>query len=579
MNLLNEIFSVRNEYHDNKKIKILRLLGKKIKLNKNDSVKLKTVNYIIQMLKEYGIRNIISSAGCQNSMFNLLVQQDTYFNCYSVTDERSAGYMAIGIAEEIMEPVVITCTGATASRNWVPALTEAYYKNIPVIAIPFYNRAGNDFNLAAQYVDRKITQNDIKEIQIKLPEIFDDISQKQVLTSLNTAFSTAKYNNKPVIIEAPSNLGFKNLNDFKNVPKDVWHTECIDNITNESDELLNKNAAVFIGSHKKFTQEEESVLSDFVKTMNIPVFCDHTSNYHGENKIISARSLICGIEVPDLIIDIGGITGDYLSALLFQKAIVWRVSPDRSFNFRYDKPVVKTFMMSEKQFFKMMKNSLPTKKNYYDSIKRIVETTTFPDLPLSNYLIIENLSKYMPENSIIHHGVSNTKRGMNFYEFSESAEISCNVGACGIDGAVSTLVGHSFASPDKKCFGIMGDLTFFYDMSTIQNRDIKNNLRILLVNNNKGIEFKINGLFTNVLDETEKLIGSAGHKTTADGWAQSCGFHYMSAKTKESFLSQINDFCNKNYDKPVLFEVFTTDEDEIKAFKMMTGLNKNEKNR
>lgn len=538
-----------------------------------EPIKYYTVNYLIQMLKAYNIKNIISSPGCQNAMFNLLVQDDEFFNCISVTDERSAAYMATGIAEELNEPVVITCTGATASRNWIPALTEAYYRNVPVIAIPFYNRASNECNLAAQFVNRKITQNDIKAMQVKLPEIADDIDKKQVLTFLNAAITTAKYGKKPVIIESPSNLFFECLEDYKHFPTDIWSSEFVENITNEHfDELLNKNVAVFIGSHKKFSIEEENALSGFAKSWNIPVFCDHTSNYHGENKILSARAEILQIKHPDLIIDIGDVTGDYFSRGLYNNAQVWRISPEKIFKCRYDVPVTKTFVTSEKEFFTRLKNNGNSTQNYYSEIEQCIKNAKIPDLPLCNYLIVQNLSKYIPENSILHHGVSNTKRGMNFFDFSNSLDTSCNVGVCGIDGAVSTLIGHSLAAPNKKCFGIMGDLTFFYDMNVLQNRDIRNNLRILVINNNKGIEFHVNGLFNPVPDKRNQLIASAGHKTTADGWAQSCGFHYISANTKQDFLAQINDFCNKEFDKPVIFEVFTTDEDEIKSLGMMFGI-------
>ncbi len=578
MSILSNIFSVKNEYLGNKKRKVIRVMGVKFKLKAQKLPVYRTVNYIIQMLKEYGVKNIISSPGAQNSMFNLLVQDDEYFNCYSVTDERSAAYMALGMAEELNEPVVITCTGSTASRNWIPALTEAYYKNIPIIAMPFYNRLSNEFNLAAQYTNRKITHSDIKSIQVKLPEIADEVDKKQVLTYINTALATAKFMHKPVIIESPSNLFFNDINDFKYFPKDVWHTQVIEEITNEEENFADKNTAIFIGSHGKFSQEEENAISEFAKSWNIPVFCDHTSSYHGANKILTAKSIICRINLPDLIIDIGGVTGDYFVGGLFAKCLIYRVTPplcEHTFKFRFDKPVVKTFIMPEKLFFQKYKNKSDISKNYYEEVKNTIENTTYPELPLCNYLIVQNLSKYIPEGSILHHGVSNTKRGMNYYDFSESIDTSCNVGVCGIDGAVSTLVGHSLAAPDKKVFGIMGDLTFFYDMSVLQNRDIKNNLRIILINNNKGVEFKVGNMFPNVA--TEPLIGAAYHHTTANGWAQSCGFHYMSANTKEDFLAQIKDFCTKDFDKPVMFEVFTKDEDEINAFTSMININNEQK--
>ncbi len=580
MSLISDIFSVKNEYPDNRKRKVIRVLGTKIRLKKGDTPVYRTVNYVIKMLKQYNIKNIISSPGCQNSLFNLLVQQDDFFKCYSVSDERSAAYMAIGIAEELNEPVVITCTGSNASRNWVPALTEAYYKSIPIIAMPFYNRASNEFNLAAQYTNRKITQEDIKALQVKLPEISDNTDRNQILTYLNAAFLTAKYNFKPVIVECPSNLGIGNLNTYKKFPSDVWSSEVKENITDETECLKNRNFAIFIGSHKKFTSQEENAISNFAKSWNVPVFCDHTSNYTGSNKILTGRAKICDIKKPDLLIDIGGVSGDVSTLWLFAKCDIWRINSknERTFKFRYDRAVSKIFLMSENEFFAKCTNTSESVSKYYDEVKNKIETAIYPELPLCNYLIIQNLTKYIPQGSVLHHGVSNTKRAINCFNFKDNIEISSNVGTCGIDGSVSVLVGHSLAAFDKNVFGVMGDLTFFYDMNALQNREIKNNLRILLINNNKGIEFKINGLFENMLDETEKLIGASGHHTTADGWAQSCGFHYMSANTKEDFLAKIQDFCTKKFDKPVLFEVFTKDEDEITASNLMKEVSKNEKN-
>ena len=90
---------------------------------------------VISLLKQYGIRKIITSPGATNITFVASVQHDSWFELYSSVDERSAAYMACGMAAESGEPVVLTCTGATASRNYVPGLTEAYYRKLPVLAI------------------------------------------------------------------------------------------------------------------------------------------------------------------------------------------------------------------------------------------------------------------------------------------------------------------------------------------------------------------------------------------------------------------------------------------------------------
>ena len=139
----------------------------------------KTTQYLIAMLKAYKINKIVASPGMQNAGFNLIVQDNSFFECHSVIDERSAAYVASGMAYETNEPVVITCTGATASRNYLSAMTEAYYRKLPIIAITF-THYGNKFNLEPQYVDRSIIQNDIKAKVSKIESgkigILDDIS-------------------------------------------------------------------------------------------------------------------------------------------------------------------------------------------------------------------------------------------------------------------------------------------------------------------------------------------------------------------------------------------------------------------
>ena len=139
---------------------------------------------------------------------------------------------------------------------------------------------------------------------------------------------TAKYKNEPVVIECPSVLDFTAVDKHRVLPNDIWKTEFVfGNCAKYKDELAGKNVAVFIGSHSVFSKEEENAISEFAKSWDAPVFCDHTSSYHGDNKILSPQAafLLDGIKLPDLIIDIGGVTGDYFASGLFPNAEVWRV--------------------------------------------------------------------------------------------------------------------------------------------------------------------------------------------------------------------------------------------------------------
>lgn len=545
-----------------------------------NAVNYDTTYYVIAMLKKYGIKNIVASPGTQNAKFDILVQDDEYFNCYSVIDERSAAYVASGIAFETNEPVVITCTEATASRNYLSAMTDAYYKNIPIIAITFFNPYLDKFSIGAQYIDRSVTQNDVKALFVDLPKIKEQSDKNKCLDSLNAALATAKYKNKPVHINCPAFYDMNNL--LEGLPADVWSLEYYDsNFENQRKFLDGKNTMIFIGSHSKFSNEEMKSLENFALSWDIPVVCDHTSNYHGRNKILTSQlaNLVLNCPKPDLVIDIGNVCGEYASSQIFGK-VVWRVAEGEKFAFRFSKPVEKYFNCSEKYFFDLMANTSKTKNAYYALVSSKINEIVFPETKLSAIYIAKSLCEYIPQNSSLHLAILNSLRSVNFFEMNETVDVNCNVGGFGIDGALSTSVGQSFAAKDKKIFCLIGDLAFFYDMNILGNRGIGNNLRILVINNHRGEEFRLNPALEGPLgDRTDKFIAAAGHnKNGVKGWVQSCGMHYMSASTMRKFDSQIKDFCNKDYAAPVVFEVFTQNQDEQNALNSYRnkGINKPE---
>ena len=129
----------------------------------------KNAQIVIALLKAYGIKHLILSPGATNDCFVLSVQGDPFFRLYSAVDERHAGYLAVGIAEESGEPVVINCTGATASRNYMPALTEAYYRKLPVLAITSSQHSSHIGNMWPQMTDRFHLPSDIVNLSVQCP--------------------------------------------------------------------------------------------------------------------------------------------------------------------------------------------------------------------------------------------------------------------------------------------------------------------------------------------------------------------------------------------------------------------------
>lgn len=114
----------------------------------------RNVQILVSLLKQHGIKKIIASPGTTNMPFVASVQYDKWFDVISCVDERSAAYMACGLAAESGEPVVITCTGATASRDYFPAITEAHYRKLPVLAITGAREVDTYGHLNPQTINR-----------------------------------------------------------------------------------------------------------------------------------------------------------------------------------------------------------------------------------------------------------------------------------------------------------------------------------------------------------------------------------------------------------------------------------------
>lgn len=234
--------------------------------------------------------------------------------------------------------------------------------------------------------------------------------------------------------------------------------------------------------------------------------------------------------------------------------------------------------MSEESFFE-----------YYNSVKENTEQNTyyqewkderekleglFPDFPLSNVWMCQQTAPKLPEGSVLHLGILNSLRSWGLYDTPQSVYSYANVGGFGIDGVLSTCVGASLAHPDTLFFCVLGDLATFYDLNILGNRQIGNNLRIIVSNNGTGYEMHCansNGLGLGY-EGVDKFICAGGHngnqsRALLRHIAEDLGFEYMKAESKEEYLSQLDHFVSADhYDKPILFEVFVREEDDDAAY-------------
>ncbi|KAB5836158.1 2-succinyl-5-enolpyruvyl-6-hydroxy-3-cyclohexene-1-carboxylate synthase [Bifidobacterium adolescentis] len=540
---------------------------------------------VIALLKEYGIRNIIASPGTTNVPFVYSVQNDSFFKVYSAIDERSAAYMACGLAAESGKPVVLSCTGATASRDYMPGLTEAFYRKLPVLALTSMHFTEDIGNLSTQILDRSVIPNDIARYHTSLEMIENERMAKDEELRINIALSElTRDGGGPVAVQliTDGNYTFS----ATSLPKVNRINRFLPEKISEWPELPdNAKIAVLLGAHRTFSATESEMLEHFVETHDAVVFSDISSGYHGKFAFGSALACIqlqnnpirSAFE-PDLVIHVGEMTGDYntMGFLTGLNCPVWRVSLDGEFRQHFAR-LENVFQCSNEFFFshyasnKHVESGYRTKWENYDIQLR----KRMPEFPFSNIWMAQQLHSMIPAGSIVHSAILSSLSSWDYFPLSKDVRSSANVGGLGIDGCTSTLIGASLSSHEL-CFCITGDLAFFYDMNSLGCREIGPNLRILLINNGLGMTFKLsNHVGSQIGPSANIFIAAEGHNAAAKSvtgnqsparaWAESLGFKYLSASSKEEFNAAKDIFTSKDSEAPILFECFTHEEDERTA--------------
>lgn len=545
----------------------------------------KNVQILLSLLKEFGIKRIIASPGSTNACLVASMQSDDYFEMYSCVDERSAGYMACGMAEETNEPVVLSCTGATASRNYMPALTEAFYRRLPVIAITSSQMNEKIGHLIPQVTDRTHLPNDVTFLSVQVPPIKMAEEEWNCTNQLCKALTECtRHGGGPVHINLQTrysrNFNVKNLPTVKPIRRICYR--------DKFPSIADGKIVIFVGSHRKFTQMETDSIDRFCECNNAVVFYEMSSGYHGKYGI--KYDLIAAQEYSDsplkhidLLIQIGELAGDDFFLQLYPK-FVWRVSQDGDIKDTFKK-LEYVFEMDEVTFFQHYIPNEKKEKNHtlYDSYKSLLKNLESllynAELPFSNIWIATRCINKLPKGSEIHVGIMNSFRAWNLLELPQEVDSYCNVGGYGIDGCISSMIGASLVHHEKLYFGVFGDLAFFYDMNILGNRHLGNNIRIMLINNGKGNEFHNHVQNWAQFGEAADVYGAAGghfsckSPTLVRHYCSDLGFKYISASNKEEFLHQIDIFMNPELTEcPIFFEVFTDGDNEAKAYRIMRQL-------
>lgn len=534
----------------------------------------RNVQIVVALLKAHGIRRVVASPGTTNMTFVVSIENDPWFKVWSSVDERSAAYLACGMAAETGEPVVISCTGATASRNYMPGLTEAYYRKLPVLAITSTRGNHKVGHLIDQQIDRRALPNDIAVESVTIPMVKDREDERMCEIEANKAMLALKLNGGG---PAHINMYTKYSHDFS--VREIPHVNAIYRHTVFDEELPQMprggRIVVRVGSHADFSDRLTKAVDKFCATYDAVVLCDHTSGYRGKYEV--HYQMACGqrqwrspLAEANLCIHIGEVSGD---AFNVKAKHSWRVSPDGKLRDTFGN-LRRVFMMPEEVFFERYASDGESHAEYLDAVDKEVEMikSRLPELPFSNIWMAQHMVDKLPNGCELHLGILHSLRSWNFFKLPSGVQARCNVGGFGIDGGVSTMMGASFVRPDKLFIGVFGDLAFFYDMNVVGNRHVGSNVRILLINNGKGNEFRNYGHPCCFLGEEADLyvdgaghFGNKSHKLVKD-YATDLGYEYLAASSKEEFNAVIDRFlAPKITDKPMLLEVFTETDDESNA--------------
>ncbi|MDC7288803.1 thiamine pyrophosphate-binding protein [Blautia schinkii] len=530
---------------------------------------------LISLLKKHNIRKIIASPGTTNISFVGSVQIDSYFEVYSVVDERSAAFMACGLAEESGEPVVLTCTGATASRNYIPGLTEAYYRHLPILAITSTQHTGRVGNYVAQVIDRSEQFPDMVKTSIQLPTIHSEEDKRHTVTAVNEAILELTHG-----IAGPVHINLLTTYSNNFVVKELPECRVIRRIINKDyPDMPKGKIGIFVGAHGKFTEDETKEINRFCEAYNAIVICDHVSNYRGKYRFLASlvnnQENNFGTKVFDLIIYIGSVHGAYIN---FVGKELWRVNPDGIIRDPYCN-LTYVFEMEEIEFFKHY--SLKEKNNtILECCKKATEAvfSKIPELPFSNMWIAKETVMLIPDDSILHLSILNTLRVWNYFETSENVLCYTNSGGYGIDGCLSSFLGSAITHRQVQHYLIIGDLAFFYDLNAVYN-ELPSNIHIMLINNGVGTEFKnYNHRASYFGEEANPYIAAKGHngfknKDTVKVMCGDVGMKYLCAKDKKEYIDCRDLWIDKK-SGPVLLEVFTSDEEESKALKLINNIAK-----
>ncbi|MUU76965.1 2-succinyl-5-enolpyruvyl-6-hydroxy-3-cyclohexene-1-carboxylate synthase [Winogradskyella endarachnes] len=558
---------------------------------------------VTTLCKTHHIKHIVISPGSRNAPLNIGFTHDDFFKCYSIVDERCAAFFALGIAQQLQDPVAVVCTSGSALLNYYPAIAEAFYSNIPLVVLSADRpkhlidigdgqtiKQKNVFGEHVLYnanlkLDLKDSENGtpdnelpiFKNLENKLERFLGlqkDI-QSYNESEIHDALTVSKLSLGPVHINIPFDEPlYETTNELSINPKpfkiqnrtdkvdafeiksliDVWHNA--------------KRKMILVGVMQPNSIEEQWV-QEIADDDSIIVFTETTSNLNHKDFFPGIDKMIAPLEdvdfkalQPEVLLTFGGlIVSKKIKAFLrtYKPEHHWHVGLSKANDtfFCLDKHIKllpNTFLAS---FLPQVTHH--TKSTYKATWlavrqkRRLQHDIYLKGLPFSDFTVFNSIIKSIPKSSLLQVGNSSAIRYMQLFKVPKSIEVFCNRGTSGIDGSTSTAIGAAVGK-EKQTILITGDLSFFYDSNALWNNYIPNNFRIIVINNEGGGIFRI--LPGNKNTDNFDTYFETKHHLTAEQLCNMFGFLYYRADNQNHLEEHLIDFY-KESQQPKLLEIFT----------------------
>ena len=501
------------------------------------------VNILTSLLVAHGIRHAVVCPGSRNAPIVHNLNECPDISCYPVTDERSAGFYALGMSQALKAPVVVCVTSGTALLNLAPAVAEAYYQHIPLVVIS----ADRPRQWIDQFDGQTLPQPDalgrFVRKAVSLPEVIisppesGGVSEGRGGLMEQHWYCNRLVNEALIIRHAPVHINVpisEPLFDFS-VPELPYERRIEFIPADISPSVLSHVARMFLMSKRPMLVSGQPM-----------------------NPLLDeAVALVADDEgyVPDFVLCLGGsIVSKRVKRFLRKARETWVVNEtgevtDTFMNLTH---VVQGNAEEVADHIRMMLvlEPHPFVQRWDELLARIREKVDAYEPAYSQMSAVKYFEAHVGD-ALVHYANSSAIRLANIYA---RHPVWCNRGVNGIEGSLSTAAGFSCVT-DEQVFCVIGDLSFFYDQNALWNQNLRGNLRILLLNNGRG------GIF-NMLPGLEQSPArdtyvAAAHNTSAEGICQQNDVMYLSARNSHELPEAIDTLLYIDSSRPVLLEVFT----------------------